>query len=150
QASLLPPGARYSWVSKQGGGPSMVTRSEVQRARERAAQSLVEAGIVLTTEERTSIEIAGFGLVQLEREGLQLVTYINTERYCAKELVLFPRQTCPQHRHPPVDGRPAKQETFRCRTGSVYLYISGDATSNPRCRAPEVSEETYTVWHEIP
>src|SRR5438270_5329130 len=124
----------------------MVTRDEVQAARERAAKSLAEAGIVLTAEEQESIEIAEFGLGHLEQEGLELVTYVNNDRYCAKELVLFPRQTCPQHRHPPVDGRPGKQETFRCRTGSVYLYISGEATSDPQCRAPEGSEESYSVW----
>jgi D-lyxose ketol-isomerase len=86
---------------------------------------------------------------QLEREGLQLVTYVNNERYCAKELVLFPHQTCPQHRHPPVNGRPGKQETFRCRTGTVYLYVTGEETGQPHCRPPENSAQGYTVWHEI-
>ena len=37
----------------------------------------------------------------LEEIGLQLVVYVNTERVCAKELVLFPHQICPEHRHPP-------------------------------------------------
>src|SRR5947209_2662721 len=128
----------------------MVTRDEAQAARERAAQSLTEAGIVLTAEEQGSIEIADFGLGHPTEEGLQLFTYVNNDRYCPKELVFFPRQTCPQHRPPPVEGRPGKQETFRCRTGSVYLYVSGEATADPQCRAPQGSEESYTVWHEIP
>lgn len=37
-----------------------------------------------------------------ERTGLQLVTYANTERCCAKEMVLFAGQTCPEHRHMPL------------------------------------------------
>ena len=94
-------------------------------ARERTAAMLAEAGIVLTPAEREQIEVADFGLGRLEEIGLQLVTYVNTERVCAKELVLFPQQTCPEHRHPPVDGRPGKEETFRCRRGTVHLHVEG-------------------------
>jgi D-lyxose ketol-isomerase len=94
-------------------------------ARERAAAMLADAGIVLTPQEREEIEIADFGLGRLEEIGLQLVVYVNTDRVCAKELVLFPHQLCPEHRHPPVDGEPGKEETFRCRTGSVLLWVDG-------------------------
>ena len=94
-------------------------------ARERAATMLAEAGIVLTPAEREAIEVADFGLARLDEIGLEIVTYVNTERVCAKELVLFPGQMCPEHRHPPVDGGPGKEETFRCRSGSVQLYVDG-------------------------
>jgi D-lyxose ketol-isomerase len=94
-------------------------------ARKRAAAMLAAAGIVLTPQEREQIEIADFGLGELEQTGLQLMTYINTERVCAKELVLFPHQLCPEHRHPPVGDDPGKEETFRCRTGSVRLWVDG-------------------------
>ena len=94
-------------------------------ARERAAAMLADAGVVLTPAEREAIEVADFGLGRLEETGLQLVVYVNTERVCAKELVLFPGQTCPEHRHPPVDGTPGKEETFRCRSGTVHLHIDG-------------------------
>jgi D-lyxose ketol-isomerase len=99
-----------------------MTRAE---ARDRAAAMLADAGIVLTPQEREAIEIADFGLGRLDEIGLQLVVYVNTERVCAKELVLFPHQLCPEHRHPPVDGEPGKEETFRCRTGSVLLWVDG-------------------------
>jgi D-lyxose ketol-isomerase len=99
-----------------------VTEAE---ARERAAAMLGDAGIVLTPDERAGIEVADFGLGRLEEVGLQLVVYVNTERVCAKELVLFPNQTCPEHRHPPVDGDPGKEETFRCRAGRVLLHVDG-------------------------
>ena len=94
-------------------------------ARERAAVMLTEAGIALTAAERDAIEVTDFGLGRLEEIGLELVVYVNTERVCAKELVLFPGQTCPEHRHPPVDGRPGKEETFRCRRGTVHLHVDG-------------------------
>jgi D-lyxose ketol-isomerase len=87
---------------------------------------LAEAGIVLTDSEREQIEVADFGLGRLDEIGLQLVVYVNTERVCAKELVLFPGQTCPEHRHPPADDSPGKEETFRCRTGSVRLHVDGE------------------------
>jgi D-lyxose ketol-isomerase len=86
---------------------------------------LADAGIVLTPHERETIEVADFGLGRLEEVGLELVVYVNTERVCAKELVLFPGQTCPEHRHPPVGGEPGKEETFRCRRGSVRLHVAG-------------------------
>jgi D-lyxose ketol-isomerase len=86
---------------------------------------LADAGIVLTAAERETIEVADFGLGQLEQIGLQLVVYVNTDRVCAKELVLFAGQMCPEHRHPPVGGELGKEETFRCRAGSVHLWVDG-------------------------
>jgi D-lyxose ketol-isomerase len=97
-----------------------------EQARARAAAMLVEAGIALTDAERDAIEVADFGLGRLEEIGLQLVVYVNTERVCAKELVLLPNQTCPEHRHPPVGDDPGKEETFRCRLGLVRLHVDGE------------------------
>ena len=127
----------------------MLTQREFEDAQERAREYLARAGIVLTPEESANIEVADLGLGELDRTGLQLVTYINTERVCAKELVLFPRQTCPEHCHPPVFGEPGKEETFRCRWGTVYLYVEGPPTENPQCKPPAGREASYTVWHEV-
>jgi len=99
-----------------------MTHSE---ARERAAAMLADAGIVLTPRERDAIEVTDLGLGRLEEIGLQVVVYVNTGRVCAKELVMLPRQVCPEHRHPPVGDEPGKEETFRCRTGSVTLHVEG-------------------------
>jgi D-lyxose ketol-isomerase len=125
----------------------VLKRSEVERARQRAAAALADAGIVLAPAEREAIEVADFGLGDLERIGLQLIVYVNTERVCAKELVLFPAQTCPEHRHPRDDDSPGKEETFRCRRGRVYLYVEGDPTREPKARPPR--SDHYTVWHEV-
>ena len=93
--------------------------------KERAAKALEDAGIVLTPAEREGIEIADFGLDDFEHTGLAILVYVNTDRVCAKELVLLPGQACPEHRHPPVGDDPGKEETFRCRTGSVLLWVDG-------------------------
>jgi D-lyxose ketol-isomerase len=127
----------------------VLTNDQIQDARRRAAQMLAEAGFVLTDEERDSIEVADFGLSELEQTGLEVVVYVNTERVCAKEIVMFPGQTCPEHRHPPFDGTPGKEETFRCRSGLVYLYVEGTPTSQPSCRPAKADRGAYTVWHEV-
>lgn len=127
----------------------MLTSSLARHAQQRAAAMLTHLGVVLTPQEREQIEVAELGLGELERTGLQIVVYINTDRYCAKELILFPRQTCPQHRHPPVGADPGKMETFRCRWGRVWLYVEGEPTATPQAQIPAGSEAYYTVLHEI-
>jgi D-lyxose ketol-isomerase len=127
----------------------MLARHEVLAAQERAASVLAEAGIVLTEAERAEIEVADFGLSRLDEIGLEVVVYVNTDRVCAKELVMFPRQTCPEHRHPPHGDSPGKEETFRCRQGVVYLYTEGEPTPSPACGAPGDDPSVFTVWHEV-
>jgi D-lyxose ketol-isomerase len=104
----------------------VITRAEHDEAVAYTADQFAAAGIELTAEERGQIEVADFGLGNLRQTGLMLLVYVNTDRYCAKELVLYPRQTCPEHRHPPYEGTPGKEETFRCRRGSVDLWVAGE------------------------
>jgi D-lyxose ketol-isomerase len=127
----------------------VLTQEQIQDARRRAAQSLDDAGLTLTPEEAENIEVADFGLSELEQTGLEVVVYVNTQRVCAKEIVMFPGQTCPEHRHPPFDGTPGKEETFRCRRGLVYLYLEGSPAANPSCRPSKADVGAYTVWHEV-
>jgi D-lyxose ketol-isomerase len=127
----------------------MITKKQYEQAQSRAQEYFSKAGIVLTEGEKKNIEVADFGLNELESTGLELITYVNTSRCCAKELILFPYQTCPEHRHPPINGELGKEETFRCRSGEVYLYVEGEPTVNPKVKAPKGREKSYTVWHEI-
>ena len=128
----------------------MISQATYEKARDRAVGYFGKAGIVLTPAELERVEVADFGLNELDDTGLELVTYVNTDRVCAKELVLFPCQTCPEHRHPPgpITG-PGKEETFRCRWGIVYLYVAGDATATPNAVPPLKRREHYTVWREV-
>jgi len=125
----------------------MIKRSAVRAHQQRAADILQRAGILIRPDE--TIEIAEFGLGEFERSGLALVVYVNTDRYCGKELVLFPRQTCPEHLHPRVGEDPGKMETFRCRWGEVYLYLEGPREGSISGIVPKGSEAHYTVFHEI-
>ena len=128
----------------------MLTQKEY-RARQRQSAALFrQAGIVVTPAERQQIEVADFGLGRFAETGLGVLVYVNTERCCAKELAMLPRQTCPEHRHPPVGrSNPGKEETFRCRWGTVYLYVPGEPAARPRARVPAGRQAAYTVGHEV-
>ena len=125
----------------------MIKRSEVRQHQQRVARMLAQAKIPVRADEQ--IEIADLGLDEFETTGVSLVTYVNTDRYCSKEIVLFPRQTCPEHRHPPVGNDPGKMETFRCRWGEVYLYVEGERTPSIKATIPDAPAGAYNVFHEI-
>ncbi|CUH96694.1 D-lyxose ketol-isomerase [Propionispora sp. 2/2-37] len=109
-----------------------------------------KAHIVLTNKEKRKMEYTDFGMGNVYEEGMEIVIYINTDRYCAKDLVLLPHQTCLEHRHPTrPDGTPGKMETFRCRYGKVFLYVEGEATEAIQGKVPEKNKQWYTVMHEI-
>ena len=127
----------------------MLTLEQLRQLQERTHEILVRHTIIVTPQESEAIEIADFGLNEVECTGLELLTHINTDRYCAKELVLFTRQTCPDHLHPSVGGEPGKMETFRCRAGKVWLYVEGASSPVVQARVPTGSEAYYTVFHEI-
>lgn len=121
--------------------------------KDKVVQLYKTSGIAFTDDELANIEYADFGLGNIEHEGLSLIVYVNNDRYCAKEMVLLPGQTCPEHRHPrrgnnaEIEG---KQETFRVRTGIVYLYVEGiGCIDTISARVPAASKEFYTVFHEV-
>ncbi len=113
----------------------------------KALEYYEKAGIVLSDAEKKNIEVVDFEIGIVDKVGLQLLTYINTERVCAKEMVLLPGQTCPEHKHVPTDGREGKEETFRCRYGKVYLYVTGEGKKEDvKARIPETD---VSVFHEV-
>lgn len=125
----------------------MIKKADYERLRDRALAYYEKAGIVISPAEKEALEIADFGLGRPEELGLELVVYINTERVCAKEMVLFPGQTCPEHKHIPSYGMPGKEETFRCRYGTVYLYVEGEG--NEETIKAQKTFSPVTVFHEI-
>ena len=125
----------------------MLSSAQVADARRYAIDAMAAAGVVLSPAEKAELEVSDFGLGDLARTGLQLVVYVNTDRVCAKEMVLRPGQTCPEHVHVGSGSEPGKEETFRVRAGEVWLYVDGPATPSPRAVAPR--PEHYTAWHEI-
>ena len=86
----------------------MITASEKANAQQRAAEMMRKAGIQIRNGVISRIEVVDFGLSQLEVEGVQVLTMVNTDRLAAKVLVLFPNQTEPEHWHPKVGDDPGK------------------------------------------
>ena len=127
----------------------MITKTQYDNAASALLNAFTKAGIILTDAEKANIEVADFGLGELEDIGLELITYVNTDKVCAKELFLLPGQICPEHRHPSIEGRDGKEETFRCRAGQVYLYVEGEPAANPVAKVLEKRKDNFTVWHEI-
>lgn len=126
-----------------------MTDQFIAEMQKKAADMLAGEKIVLTDEEKKNIEICDYNLGMFDQVGTCIVIYVNTERCCAKEMVLFPGQLCPEHRHPAIGEYPGKEETFRCRFGEVYLYVPGEPAANPKGYVPKGHEDFYTVWHEI-
>ena len=122
-------------------------RTTYETQVKKALEMFRKANIVISEDEKKNVEVADFGLDNVDNVGLQLVVYINTERVCAKEMVLLPHQACPEHKHVDSYGQQGKEETFRCRYGKVYLYVSGAGEKeNIKGKLPETD---VTVFHEI-
>ena len=124
----------------------MLNKADYDRLKAASMEYFEKAGIVVNQAERDAFQVAEYNLGCVDEIGLELIEYVNTERCCAKELVLLPGQTCPEHRHPPVCGEIGKEETFRCRMGTVYVYVSGPAAAAPATQPPA---GVYDVFHEI-
>ena len=126
----------------------MLTRKEYMEAQVRAARMIEEAGIHITAEEESRIEVIDFGLSALASEGAQILTLFSTERVSAKVIALLPEQTEPEHWHPAVGNDPGKEETIRVVAGTVYFYIPGNDNLQLGF-VPAGKESCYTVHHEL-
>ncbi len=126
----------------------MLSNAQVKQAQEQALALLKKANIILSEAEASRIEICDYNLGEYESIGTAIIVYVNTERVCAKELVLLPGQICPEHIHPQLGDYPGKEETFRCRYGEVYLYVPGDPTPNPKGYVPQARKQNFRVWNE--
>ncbi len=127
----------------------MLKKDDYDRLKEASAEYFKKAGIAVTEKEMQAFQVAEYDLGCVDTIGLELIEYVNTERCCAKELVLLPGQICPEHRHPPVCGEIGKEETFRCRYGTVYLYVAGEPnTDGIKAHIPEGMEQYFISRHE--
>ena len=116
-----------------------------EKMEKTAREYFKKAGIIVRCDE--PVEVADFGLGKVEEIGLQLCVYVNTERVCAKEMVLLPFQTCPEHKHVKTRGMEGKEETFRVRWGKVYLYVEGEGKKEDM--SGKLPDTDTTVYHEV-
>ena len=126
----------------------MITRTEYDAARKRAVLLLKKTGISLQPGDLERIEVADFGLGELDLTGAEILTLVNTEKIAVKLIVLFPNQTLPEHKHPSLGDYPGKEEAIRCEWGVLFLYGPGQPVFKPQGHPPEYRKHTYTMWHE--
>ncbi len=131
----------------------MITRTEYEAAQAQAAALFLRTGIAVRQAELDQIAVADFGLGELEQTGAQILTLLDTAEIAVKLIALFPGQTLPEHRHPPLGDYPGKAETLRCEWGEVRLYVdpgpSGGLEDGASGRPPVHRRDTYTVWKEV-
>lgn len=127
----------------------MMTKEFIEKKQKETAEFTKAHGIVLTPEEESHIEICDYELGDYDQIGTAIVIYVNTDRCCAKEMILSPWQLCPEHYHPAIGDNPGKEETFRCRFGEVFLYVPGEPAEHPLGKIPQERSAAFTVWHEI-
>jgi len=131
--------------SQNLGDDIVLSNEEFEKVKDKAFELFKKAHIVLTEKEKANLEIVDGDLGRIDEIGLEIITYVNTDRYCAKEMALLPNQTCPEHKHPDHDGQRGKEETFRCRYGKVHLFVEGERT----IRHVDPPNEYFTAFHEI-
>lgn len=126
----------------------MISRAQLAHARTTAADLFSRAGLGVTEEELGRIEVADFGLSNLEREGAQILTWVQTERIGVKLIALRPWQLLPEHWHPPVGDDPGKEETIRVVWGELLVGVRG-ADTVARARFPAGKQHCYSLRHEL-
>lgn len=127
----------------------MLTLQQLNLARERVLELLNNAQVPVTAAEADKIEVTDFGLRDFCRFGLQQLDYVDSDVFYAGEIVMLPNQICPEHHHPTVENEMPKEQTFRCRWGTVYLYVPGEETPEPKAIIPPERAQYFTVRHEI-
>jgi D-lyxose ketol-isomerase len=126
----------------------MITRTVFNEVRQKAAELIEQAGWHITPAEKEKIAVADFGLSDIYNEGIEVLTFFETDRIAGKILVLLPNQTEPEHWHPPVWNDPGKQEIIRAIWGTLRFYVEGEDNFTEGF-IPKGKEEYYKLRHEI-
>ncbi len=126
----------------------MITHKTYSEVQKKSVALIEKAGLTFTAQEKSKIDVADFGLSNIYSEGVQILTFFETERIAGKLLIMLPNQTEPEHWHPRVANNPGKQEIVRALWGVLRFYIPG--VDNMKVGfIPEGQEGYFTVRHEI-
>lgn len=126
----------------------MLSEQKQREIRQKAILLFEKAGIPLTEKEkREQLVIVDFGQDFWEL-GIVMMTTINAPRYCGRYILFFPGQSCAQHWHPDIDGKPGKEETFRVLWGTVYAYGEGENAGEIRAKIPAGHDAYYNHRRE--
>ena len=126
----------------------MISREEERVVCKESRLLIEKTGLPFTPQELDSMVSADFGLSRLRQEGIQVLTFLLTEKIGAKVLVLLSGQTMLEHWHPKRGADAGKEETLRCLYGTCRLYIPGENTMKFGYIPCEM-ENFYTCRNEI-
>jgi D-lyxose ketol-isomerase len=126
----------------------MISRKDYEACQLEAATMIRDAGIYIKDNEFSTIEVVDFGLSNIRKEGIQVMTFFATERISAKVLVLLPNQTEPEHWHPPVGNDPGKEEIIRSVKGDLRFYIPGEGHVDQGF-VPDKKASCYSMRNEV-
>ena len=105
----------------------MLNKKDYDRLKTASMAYFEKAGIVINEQEKAAFQVAEYNLGCVDEIGLELIEY----------------------RHPPVCGEIGKEETFRCRYGTVYLYVPGEPVEHLQATLPKNRAQYFTCRHEI-
>lgn len=126
----------------------MITKREEKELCLEAKKLIKKAGIDFNRQELDSMVAADFGMGRPRIEGLQVLTFMDTEFIGAKAIILLPGQTMIEHWHPTRGSDPGKEETLRCLYGSCRVYTPGNSV-NMQGFIPSGKEKYYTCRKEV-
>jgi D-lyxose ketol-isomerase len=121
----------------------METNPEILLAN--AMELLSRSNFSLSPTEVQAIRINDFGLNNLPTEGFAFVDLLRTERVRTTLMILLPNQALPQHKHPPYDSEPGKEESVRVIWGQFTVCIEGAPTPGVENLIPPGKEPYYTA-----
>lgn len=126
----------------------MIKKEEFNKVCAEALKMIEDAGIFLTPEDKQKITAADFGLSDIRKEGVEILTMFDTGRIAGKILVLLPNQTEPEHWHPTVGDDAGKEEVIRAIGGDLYFYVPG-ADNMKHGFIVDGKDDCYTLRNEI-
>ncbi len=120
----------------------------IERNAIEMAQSLVlRSGFPIGEAELKTLQTNDFGLNNFEHEGFVFTDLLRTPFVRMTLMVFLPGQTLPQHKHPPHEDSPGKEESVRTLWGQFKVYVEGDSHRQDLV-FPESKEPYYTARKE--
>ena len=101
------------------------------------------------------VSVLGFGLMRLpllpNSEEIDKEKTRNLVKLAVNQGINYFDTAYPYHQGKSeiIFGEIGKEETFRCRYGTVYLYVEGEGPDEIKAKIPEGMEEYFTCRKEI-
>ena len=103
----------------------------LEEVKQQAEGLIRQSGFLLSDQERHNFAVNDMGLGDVLQEGFAFVDILRSPRIRITILVLLPKQSLPQHLHPPYEAEIGKEETLRVLYGQTGIYVPGQA-NNPK------------------